>query len=158
VRDQPFRASTIRRRVSRGTRPLCRQHSHRDGIHTSREATGTQPEADANNDMGPQSPSGHRRNDVDLCVNTQVLACMRALARPTPRRGMTTFRRSSERHATSQPRQFEATIAARVGDRSSHGSRVEEFRTAKLRRGSPDVCPGQGAEDDRRLLRCSNGF
>src|SRR5215831_10214817 len=31
-----------------------------------------------------------------------------------------------------------------TGDRNSHSSRVEEFRTAKLRRGSPDVCPGPG--------------
>src|SRR6516162_5558455 len=46
-----------------------------------------------------------------------------------------------------------------TGDRNSHGSGVEEFRTAKLRRGSPDVCPGPGCgEDDRRLLRFSNGF
>ena len=30
------------------------------------------------------------------------------------------------------------------------GSRVYEFRTAKLRRGFPDVCPGPGCgEDDR---------
>jgi hypothetical protein len=41
-----------------------------------------------------------------------------------------------------------------TGDRNSHGSRVDEFRTAKLRLGSPDVCPGPGCgEDDRRLLR-----
>ena len=46
-----------------------------------------------------------------------------------------------------------------TGDRNSHGSRVDEFRTAKLRRGSPDVCPRPGCgEDDRRLLRFSNGF
>jgi hypothetical protein len=32
-----------------------------------------------------------------------------------------------------------------TGDQNSHGSRVDEFRTAKLRRGSPHVCPGQGA-------------
>jgi hypothetical protein len=32
-----------------------------------------------------------------------------------------------------------------TGDRNSHGSRVEEFRAAKFRRGSLDVCPGQGA-------------
>ena len=31
-----------------------------------------------------------------------------------------------------------------TGDRPSHGSRVDEFRTAKLRRGSPDVCPRLG--------------
>src|SRR6516162_6644848 len=31
-----------------------------------------------------------------------------------------------------------------TGDRNSHGSRVDEFRTAKLRRGSPDVCPRLG--------------
>ena len=35
-----------------------------------------------------------------------------------------------------------------TGDRNSHGSRVEEFRTAKLRRGSPDVCPGQGCGEE----------
>src|SRR5215467_7258298 len=41
-----------------------------------------------------------------------------------------------------------------TGDRNSHFSRVDEFRTAKLRRGSPDVCPGpRCGEDDRRLLR-----
>jgi hypothetical protein len=46
-----------------------------------------------------------------------------------------------------------------TGDRNSHGSRVDEFRTAKLRRGSPDVCPGPGCgEDDLRLLGFSNGF
>src|SRR6516165_12414831 len=46
-----------------------------------------------------------------------------------------------------------------TGDRNSHGFRVDEFRTAKLRRGSPDVCPGPGCgEDDRRLLRFSIGF
>src|SRR6516164_1940263 len=28
-----------------------------------------------------------------------------------------------------------------TGDRNSHGSRVDEFRTAKLRRGCPDICP-----------------
>src|SRR6516164_11564083 len=45
-----------------------------------------------------------------------------------------------------------------TGDRNSHGSRVEEFRTAKLRRGSPDICPGPGCgEDDRRLLRLPTG-
>ena len=34
----------------------------------------------------------------------------------------------------------------------------DEFRTAKLWRGSPDVCPGPGCgEDNRRLLRFSNG-
>jgi hypothetical protein len=34
-----------------------------------------------------------------------------------------------------------------------------KFRTAKLRRGSPDVCPGPGyGEENRRLLRLSNGF
>src|SRR6516225_9130331 len=45
-----------------------------------------------------------------------------------------------------------------TGDRNSHGSRVEEFRTAKLRRGSPDVSPGPGpGEDDRRLLRFPTG-
>src|SRR6516164_3756939 len=31
-----------------------------------------------------------------------------------------------------------------TGDRNSYGSRVHEFRTAKLRRGSPDVCPRPG--------------
>src|SRR6516225_5895373 len=31
-----------------------------------------------------------------------------------------------------------------TGDRNSHGSRFDEFRTAKSRRGSPDVCPGPG--------------
>jgi hypothetical protein len=46
-----------------------------------------------------------------------------------------------------------------TGDRNSHRSRVEEFRTAKLRRGSPDVCSGQGCgKDDRRLLRFSKPF
>jgi hypothetical protein len=35
-----------------------------------------------------------------------------------------------------------------TGDRTSHGSRVDEFRTAKLRRGSPDVCPGPGCGED----------
>jgi hypothetical protein len=32
-----------------------------------------------------------------------------------------------------------------TSDRNSHGSRVHEFPTAKLRRGSPDVCPRRGA-------------
>jgi hypothetical protein len=32
-----------------------------------------------------------------------------------------------------------------TGDRNGLGSVVDEFRSAKLRRGSPDVCPGQGA-------------
>src|SRR5262245_56777189 len=46
-----------------------------------------------------------------------------------------------------------------TGDRNSHSSRVEEFRTAKLRRGAPDVGRGPGCdEDDRRLLRFSKGF
>jgi adenylate cyclase len=46
-----------------------------------------------------------------------------------------------------------------TGDRNSHGSGVDEFRTAKLRRGSPDVGRGPGCdEDDRRLLLFSNGF
>jgi len=45
-----------------------------------------------------------------------------------------------------------------TGDRNSHGSFVKEFRTAKLRRGSPDVCPGPGCgEDDRRSLRFPTG-
>jgi hypothetical protein len=32
-----------------------------------------------------------------------------------------------------------------TGDRNSHGSRVDEFRTAKLRRGSPRSVEDQGA-------------
>jgi hypothetical protein len=32
-----------------------------------------------------------------------------------------------------------------TGDRNSHGSRVDEFRTAKLRRGSPTSVQDQGA-------------
>jgi hypothetical protein len=32
-----------------------------------------------------------------------------------------------------------------TSDRNSHGSRVDEFQTAKLRRGSPDICPRPGA-------------
>jgi len=32
-----------------------------------------------------------------------------------------------------------------TGDRNSHGSRVDEFRTAKLRRGSPEPVEDQGA-------------
>jgi hypothetical protein len=32
-----------------------------------------------------------------------------------------------------------------TSDRNSHGSRVHEFQTAKLRRGSPDVYPRPGA-------------
>jgi site-specific recombinase XerC len=55
----------------------------------------------------------------------------------------------------------EAEVPWLVGlrDRALIGVMVYTFaRIEKLRRGYPDACPGQGCgEDDRRLLRFSNG-
>jgi hypothetical protein len=74
--DERFHANPICRRNSRGARPACHQHGHRNGRQKNRE--GLQSEAGRNNDMGRQSTRGCSRNDAHLCLNTQVLALLTA--------------------------------------------------------------------------------